>query len=383
VTSDHRLIRRMALLGTVALGAFAVLARLTAAQTPSPALLISIEGLSPTERALEIADPLTNKVVGSIPLGGIPHDVAVSPDGKLAFVSINVSKGKGMGPSLQNGPLKPSPDYISVIDLATQKELRHIDTVVGSIPFGIFVTGGKLYFTAEGYDVVERYDLATSQIDWMMGTGQGHTHPLAVTKDLKKIFTVNTSSNSVSVIAPWDTPDDYEPPLWKVTTIPVGQAPEGIDMSPDEKEVWVTSKRDGGLSIIGVATKRVLQTLDLKAKVPMRLQFTPDGKRVIVLDEFDGQVLILDAVNRKEIKRIPVGKPEEFSLVHDQAVLNGVPMYPKNLMHDVVITPDGSRAYLDVMGSNRIDVLDLKTLEFTGGISTGPIPAGMAWTQRQ
>jgi DNA-binding beta-propeller fold protein YncE len=194
---------------------------------------------------------------------------------------------------------------------------------------------------------------------------------------------VNTSSNSVSAIAPWDTPDDYEPLLWKVTTIQVGQAPEGLDMSPDEKEFLVTSKRDGALSIIGVANQQVLQTLDLKSKVPMRLQFTPNGKRVVILDEFDGQVLIFDALNRKEIKRISVGKPEEYSLVHGQAVLNGVPMYPKNLMHDVVISLDGSRAYLDVVGSTRIDVLDLKTFELIGSISTGPIPAGMAWTERK
>jgi hypothetical protein len=69
-----------------------------------------------------------------------------------------------MGPSLQNGTLNPSPDYISVIDLATQRELRHIQTGLGSIPCGVFATAGKLYFTAEGYDVVERYDLASKSI---------------------------------------------------------------------------------------------------------------------------------------------------------------------------------------------------------------------------
>ena len=373
----------LAAISFLVFGSLSVIAETGPAQTPSPALLIAIEGSNPSERALAIADPLTNKVVGTVPIAGIPHDIAVSDDGRLAFVSVNVSKGKGTGASNQFGGARPGNDYISVIDLIAQKELRHIETGRGSVPFGLAFVAGKLYFTVEGYDLVERYDVSTSEIDWLLGTGQGHTHLLVVTKDMNRIFTVNTSSNSVSAIAPWDTPKDYEPPAWKVTTIPVGEAPEGIDMSPDEREIWVTHKRDGKLSVIDVTGKKVSQTIDLKSEVPMRLQFTPDGKRVIILDEFDGQVLILDAASRKEIKRLRVGEPEKYSLVRDQPLINGVPAYPKNLMHDVVVSPDGSCAYLDVMGSNRIDVLDMSKLEIVGSIPTGPIPAGMAWAERK
>ena len=156
-------------------------------------------------------------------------------------------------------------------------------------------------------------------------------------------------------------------------------------MSPDDKEVWVTTKHDGGVSIIDVATQKVSQTLDLKTKVPLRLQFTPDGKRVVIVNEFDGKVLVLDAVTRKEIKRITVVKQtQDFSVVNDNtAVLNGVPIIPKTLLNELLISPDGSHAYVDVMGSNRIDVIDLKALEVTGSISTGAVPKGMAWAVRR
>jgi DNA-binding beta-propeller fold protein YncE len=366
MTLQETLIRRVLLLGAFALGTLAVITRVAAAQTPSPALLIACEG----EHALDIADPVTMKVVGRVPTRDMPFQVAVSDDGKLAFVTTGL-QGKGDNPdSSQLRP--PNHDYISVIDLGAQKELRRVQTGLGSTPQDIVFAGGKVYFTAGGYQAIGRLDPASNEIDWMMGTGQGHTNLLVITKDLKKIFTVNTSSNSVSAITPWDTPGAYAPPLWKVTTIPVGDAPEGIGMSPDENEVWAVTKRDGGVSIIDTATKKVKQTLNLKAAVPLRLKFTPDGKWVLIATEFDGVVLVLDAVTRKEVKRITVVKQtEDFKVVNDKdshAVQNGHPMMPKTVLRELLMAPDGLRAYVGVMGSNRVAIIDLKNLEVTGSI---------------
>src|SRR5580658_9461124 len=80
---------RMALLSVFVLGPFADDSGL-AAQTPSPALLITIKGDG--EHALAIADPQAMKVVGSVPIigGGQPHEVAVSDSGKVAFVTSTV-----------------------------------------------------------------------------------------------------------------------------------------------------------------------------------------------------------------------------------------------------------------------------------------------------
>src|SRR5262245_16854082 len=120
MTLEMSLIRRVILLGAFALGTFAVVANLAAAPTPSPALLITLVG----DHALAIADPLTGKVVGSVPIvgGGYPHEVAVSDDGKLAFVS-NTNYGR-VEPL--EAPEHIPADFISVIDLAAQKELRHV-----------------------------------------------------------------------------------------------------------------------------------------------------------------------------------------------------------------------------------------------------------------
>ena len=145
-----------------------------AAQPPSGALIV----LNKEEAALVIVDPSTKKVVGRVPTGEGPHEVAVSSDGKLAFVA--------------NYGAQTAGQTISIIDLAARKELRRLD--LGSLrrPHGIFFAGdGKVYFTAEVNRLIARYDPTAGQIDWLMGTGQTGTHMVLVNKDQTRIATAN------------------------------------------------------------------------------------------------------------------------------------------------------------------------------------------------
>jgi YVTN family beta-propeller protein len=244
-----------------------------------------------------------------------------------------------------------------------------------------------VYYTAEGYKAVARYDPAIDKIDWMQGTGEGHTHLLVISKDLKRIFTANTSSNSVSAIVPWDDPTAYNAPPLKVVRIPVGDSPEGLGISPDGKEVWAPNKRDATVSIVDVQTLKVLETVDLKTEVPLRLVFTPNGKRVLITDEFDGKVLVIDAVTRKVIKRIQVvEKTQEFTIERaNTAVQNGIAIVPTSMLHEILVSPDSSHAYVPLMGSGDIAIIDMNKLEVTGHIPTfpGAVLAGLGWVERR
>jgi len=325
----------------VLLGVFAVVTTRAAAQTPSPALLVVHQG----ENTMSIVDPSTRKVMGRVPTVDHGHSVAVSGDGKMAFV-VNFSEGGRPGNS------------ISVVDLAARKEVRRIDLGSLTYPHGMKFAGGKVYFTVQGSKAVARYDPATNKVDLTLGTGQNGTHNLVVSNDGNRIFTANVGSNSVTAF------ERNTGKLvvngageWNIAVIPIGPEPQAIDMSPDGTEVWAAAGRDGTVSIIDAATKKVKQTLNLPAQGFNHLQFTPDGRRVVVSHMRAGELVVLDAAARKEIKRIKVGSS----------------------VTKFLIPPDGSRVYASVNADNNVAVVDLNTLEVTGRINSGMDPDGMAW----
>ena len=159
-------------------------AALQAASTPANALLV----LEKEQNTLVIVDPESLTIVARVPVGNDPHEVAVSDDGKTAYISNYGGGGPGAGTT------------IAVVDLAAQKPLAPIDLGALRAPHGLVFAGGKLYFTAEGAKVVGRYDPATQKIDWVVGTGQNRTHMVIVSKDLKTVFTSNVSSGTISII---------------------------------------------------------------------------------------------------------------------------------------------------------------------------------------
>ncbi|MBZ5617666.1 MAG: YncE family protein [Acidobacteriia bacterium] len=351
-------------------------ANIQAANTPASALLV----LEKEQNTLVIVDPASLTIVARVPVGNNPHEVAVSDDGRTAYIS-NYGGGGGGGAT------------IAVVDLIAQKPLAPIDLGALRAPHGLEFAGGKLYFTAEGAKVVGRYDPATQKIDWVVGTGQNRTHMVVASKDLKTIFTSNVSSATVSVIeqgaaqgpgpgrgpggpggpgAPGGRgapdgrgrggppPGGGGAPDWNVTNIPVGRGSEGFDLSPDGKELWVANAQDSTISIIDVAGKKVVQTLP-STRSANRLKITPDGKYVFVSDLSGTELLVIDAAARKEHKRITLPASSE----------------------GLLMAPDGSHAYTTLNSRDAVAVIDLKTMTVTGEVKTGRGPDGLAWAARK
>jgi YVTN family beta-propeller protein len=181
---------------------------------------------------------------------------------------------------------------------------------------------------------------------------------LVVSRDESKIFTANVNSDTISIL---DRDKNGDASGWIETPISVGKGPEGFDVSPDSKELWAANSHDGTLSIIDLASKKVVQTLDLHTKFANRVKFSPDGKLVLIADLGTGDLVVLDAAARKEIKRVNLG--------------HGVA--------GILIVPDSSRAFVAVSPDSEVAVVDLKTFSVTGRIATGKGPDGMAWAVRK
>ncbi len=320
-----------------------------AAETPSPALLV----LDKTDNSLVIVDPVGLKSVGRVPAGEDPHEVVVSDDGKIAYISNYGAYGRP-------APLRS----ISVVDLIAQRALPPIDLGALGAPHGLAMSGGKLYFTAEANKVIGSYDPVTRKIDWLLGTGQDRTHMVAVSNE--RMVTTNVNSATASIIERGETPNapagrGPAPVDWHVTNVPVGRGAEGFDISPDGKTAWVANAQDRTVSIIDIASKKVTQTLTVSAGGANRLKFTPDGKLVFISDPRGSDLVVIDAATRQETRKIAVGQGGG----------------------GILMVPDGSRAFVALGQENVVVVVDLRSLTVTGRIQTGRNPDGLAWAVRK
>ncbi len=291
---------------------------------------------------LAFVDLATGKVVDRVPLGREPHEVAVSSDGKWALAT-NTGANSNAGNTL------------SLIDLGTRKELRRIDLGPLTSPHGVWFESGVFYFTAEGAKAIGAYDPERDRVTWIQGTGQDTTHNLVAGKDGRTIFAANRGANTVSMFERTGAPGGYG--AWRHTIIPVCEGPQGLDLSPDGKQLWAGCRRGNQIAVIDTATKAVVSTFPTGSTQLARVRFTPDGKRVLLADLGKGELTIWDAATRAELKRLKLGSYAE----------------------GILITPDGKRALIGVTTDDNVAEIDLATMEVTRRLSTGQGPDGMDW----
>lgn len=347
-------LRRLVLFGALVAAVGAAVGQV-AAQTPSPSLVVVIRG-DKAGQVLAIIDPVAGKIVDRVILGSDPSGVAISADGRLAYVGLGNDSAKRQ----EDG------DAVAIVDIAARKELRRIKIGDGVETHELREAGGKVYFTANGWKAVGRVDPTRNRVDWLVGLGQSGPHMMAVTRDQNIVIGANPGSDTISIV------DNAlkGPGNWTVTHVPVGKIPEALDISPDQREAWVTSEGSGGVTIVDLAKKAVVASVELQTTHANRLRFTPDGRRVLIVDRHTGEMVIVDAAARKLIKKIKM--PDTVAASN------------KNQVMDLAVQSDGSRAYITVNGApgrSYIGVIDLKTLEVARRIELGSPGDSMGWAQ--
>jgi YVTN family beta-propeller protein len=97
---------------------------------------------------------------------------------------------------------------------------------------------------------------------------------------------------------------------------------------------------------------------------PRRLALTPDGKELWVSAEFSGVIDIIDIATLTPNGRIDL-KPAGIAKAQVTPV-------------DVVITRDGSKAYVALGRANHVAVIDVKSRTVTAYVMVGLRPWGLA-----
>src|SRR5574337_830578 len=211
-----------------------------AASGPGQAALVV---LNKSDHEAALVDPDAYTVLAKLPTGKGPHEVAVSPDGRYAYVSNYGSFGvfrPGEQPKQEPGRT------ITVLDLKGREVKATFGLGSFTQPHGIWVSrdGRRLWVTCEGAKAVLELDAETGKALKVWKTDQQTSHMVVPMQDEKKLYVTNIGSGSVIV---------DEAATEKVANIPTGAGAEGIAVSPDGKEVWVSNRAANTISVISTA----------------------------------------------------------------------------------------------------------------------------------
>ena len=304
-------------------------------------LLVAQKG----DRSLAIVDPVSGNVIADVAEGGITgHEVAASPDGRLAFVPIYGNSGVG----------KPGTDgrNIVVIGVASHKIVGNIEFSHGVRPhcavFG--PRDGLLYVTTELEHSITIIDPRTLKIVGSIPTGQPESHMLALSHDGLRGYTANVGPGTVSVL-------DIKARK-TLAIIPISSNTQRISVSMDDRWVFTADQTKPQLAVIDTRTDKVSTWIPLNG-LGYGTAPTLDGRWLLVALPDENKVDVVDLKTMKVARSVAVGvNPQE-----------------------VLMRPDGKVAYVSCMTSDQVAEIDLATWKTTRLIKTGKATDGLGWAE--
>lgn len=233
-----------------------------------------------------IVDLATHQKV-HVPVGNGPHESAVSSDGKRAVVTNYFKQGVGPGSSL------------SILDLASKKEVKRIELDRQAMPHGAqWVDNSKLVCTDERNQRLLLVDVNAGKVEREYVTGQGGSHMLSLNLRANRLVSSNMGGGSVTIF-------DFKSGT-KLDTVTTGRECEGVGISPDGKSIWAGNRAEDTISVIDMATRKVVKKIESKG-FPYRVQFTPDGKWALIPHAMSGELVVCDVEKMAVARRIKVG----------------------------------------------------------------------------
>ena len=124
------------------------------------------------------------------------------------------------------------------------------------------------------------------------------------------VYVSNERSNSVTVI---DAASDKV-----VATIPVGNRPRGIGVSPDGRTIYVALGHDNVIAVVDAAS-RAVKARFAAGTDPEAFAVSPDGARLYVSNEDANTASVIDTKTGKVLATIPVGTEPEGVAVSPMA----------------------------------------------------------------
>jgi YVTN family beta-propeller protein len=154
-------------------------------------------------------------------------------------------------------------------------------------------------------------------------------------------------------------------------SIPVGLFPRDLAITPDGQQIFVADSNSGEVSVIGVSSLSVVDTIFLGASViPSGVAITPDAQHVLVGTQTQ-DVRIIDTVTHTLLSTIPVGG-QALRLASTPSLI--VPVTtgtPVSIATDADLTPLGFGSYITFRGGRLQATNDFFTSRHVSVLTPG------------
>ena len=273
-----------------------------------------------------------------------PHEVAVSPDGRIAAV---VAYGSAEEPG----------KTIGLFDVASATAIGMIDLGAHNRPHGIvwLPDSRHLAATVQGSGHLLVVDSETREIVKAVATGAQGSHMVALSPDGGRAYVANVGGDSFSVI---DIAAGE-----RVAVVPAGRESEGIAVTPDGGEIWVANRGADSVFVYDAESFERIAEIGT-GRVPIRVAVSPDGRTVAVSNAGEGSVELIDRAGRTVTRSLRF------------AGESGSPAMPVTLL----FSPDGERLFVALTAIATVAEIDTANWQTLKLIAAGAGSDGLGWS---
>ena len=289
---------------------------------------------------VDVIDPNTMTIIDHFPVNALPQHVVPSYDMQTLYVNNN--NGNTLTPidprTGKPGPDIPiddpynlyfSPDGTKAIVMAERNNsvdfydpktwtlIKQVPIPHGGVNHAEFTADGKtMVASCEFSGFLVRIDLDTMAITGELNVG-GKPVDVKLSPDGSLMFNANETKDGVTVVD-WAN-------MREVQFIPTAKGAHGLYPSRDGKQLYVTNRGAGSVSVIDFASRNVAGTWQFGGSPDMG-GVSSDGKQLWLSGRYNSEVYVIDTTTGHLIKKIPVGRgphglalfpqPGRFSMGH-------------------------------------------------------------------
>jgi YVTN family beta-propeller protein len=277
--------------------------------------------LHKTANSLGVYEHATGKNLANIAVGVKPHEFALSPDERFAYVT---NYGADSYTETQ-----PGGNTISIVDLKQRKNIGEIELGEFHRPHGIERSRSGLYYVTTDFPpALLVVDAAARRVRRVIRLTAKLPHMVQLSHDETRAWTADSGSGTLTSIGLDSGTEEKK--------FDVGGVPMGFALSRDGTRLYAATRSNDSVWVLDAKKNELIRQIAVPGN-PVRLLLA--NKDTVLLASLieAGAVAVIDTQTLKEVRRFPAGARAE----------------------GLQIDPDGRHAYVSAQGDNFVLRLSL------------------------